>query len=223
MHAPQSLIIVDRYSGVAQLFHWLTALLVIIAYIVSVGGPELRVYSPANDFSRSLHELLGLSVFGLTAARMCWRAIVSPPKSVQMPAWMELAAKAAHWALYLLLVLVPVTAILGAWLEGHPLTVLAVGNIQPLLPQSHALGLVLADVHGWLGDALIWLAGFHAVAALYHHFWQRDSVLLSMLPRGNSLNWLRGFFPAADSKWCSWLLGNTAQPPRLTPTTLPTE
>ena len=182
MHAPQSLTIVDRYSGVAQLFHWLTALLVIIAYVVSVGGPELRVYSPANDFSRGLHELLGLSVFGLTAMRICWRAIVSPPKSAKMPAWMELGAKAGHWALYALLVLVPVTAILGAWLEGHPLTLLAAGNIQPLLPQSRALGLVLADVHGWLGDVMIWLAGFHAAAALYHHLWRRDTVLLSMLP-----------------------------------------
>ena len=182
MHAPQSLTIVDRYGGVAQIFHWLTALLVIIAYIVSVGGPEVRVYSPANDFSRGLHELLGLSVFALTAMRMCWRAIVSPPKSAKMPAWMELGAKAGHGALYALLVLVPVTAILGAWLEGHPLTLLAVGSVQPLLPQSRALGLVLADVHGWLGDVLIWLAGFHAAAALYHHLWRRDTVLLSMLP-----------------------------------------
>ena len=182
VQAPQSLTVVDRYGGVAQLFHWLTALLVIIAYIVSVGGPELRVYSPANDFSRGLHELLGLCVFALTAMRICWRAIVSPPKSVKMPPWMELGAKAGHWALYALLVLVPVTAILGAWLEGHPLTLLAVGNIQPLLPQSRTVGLVLADVHGWLGDALIWLAGFHAAAAIYHHLWRRDTVLLSMLP-----------------------------------------
>jgi cytochrome b561-like protein len=87
-----------------------------------------------------------------------------------------------HWALYALLVLVPVTAILGAWLEGHPLTVLAVGDLQPWLPPSRLFGLVLAGIHGWLGDMLIWLGGLHAAAALYHHFWRRDSVLLSMLP-----------------------------------------
>ena len=92
------------------------------------------------------------------------------------------ATRLGHWAIYALLVLVPVTAILGAWFEGHPLTVLAVGNLQPWLPPSRQLGLVLADIHGWLGDVLIWLAGFHAGAALYHHFWRRDTVLLSMLP-----------------------------------------
>ena len=73
-------------------------------------------------------------------------------------------------------------AILGAWLEGHPLALLAVGNIDPWLPQSRHLGLALADIHGWLGNAVMWLAGLHATAALYHHFWRRDTVLLSMLP-----------------------------------------
>jgi cytochrome b561 len=84
--------------------------------------------------------------------------------------------------IYALLVLVPLTAILGAWLEGHSLTVLAVGNIQPLLLQSRTLGLLLANVHGWLGEGLIWFACFHAAAALYHQVWRRDAVLLSMLP-----------------------------------------
>jgi cytochrome b561 len=182
MPASQSLTVVERYSATAQLFHWLTALLVVVAYIVSVGGSETRVYSPANDFSRGLHELLGMSVFALTLARVGWRAIFPPPKCPDMPAWMALGGRLGHWGIYALLVLLPVTAILGAWLEGHPLTLLAVGNIQPWLPSSRQLGLVLADIHGWLGNVLIWLAGAHAAAALYHHFWRRDTVLTSMLP-----------------------------------------
>lgn len=173
---------VERYSATAQLLHWTTVLLVVVAYVASVGGSETHVYSPANDFTRSLHELLGMSVFALTCARLCWRAIFPPPKGPDMPAWMERGARFGHWTIYALLVLVPVTAVLGAWLEGHPLTVLVLGNIQPWLPQSRQLGLALANTHGWLGDVLIWLAGLHAAAALYHHFWRRDTVLLSMLP-----------------------------------------
>jgi cytochrome b561 len=53
-----------------------------------------------------------------------------------MPAWMELGARLGHWTIYARLVLVPLTAILGAWLEGHPLTVLVLGNIQPWVSQS---------------------------------------------------------------------------------------
>jgi cytochrome b561 len=173
---------VDRYTAPAQLFHWLTAVLVVAAYIVSVGGSETLVYSPANDFSRGLHELLGIGVFALTLVRVVWRAAFPPPREPEMPAWMQLGARLGHWAIYALLILVPVTAILGAWLAGHPLTLLAVGNIQPLFPLARQAGLLLAEVHGWLGNVLIWLAGLHAAAALYHHFWRRDTVLLSMLP-----------------------------------------
>jgi cytochrome b561 len=182
MHARYPFTVVERYSATSQLLHWTTVLLVVIAYIASVGGSETRIYGPANDFSRGLHELLGMSVFALTLVRVCWRAIFPPPKSADMPSWMELGAKLGHWTIYALLVLVPLTAILGAWLEGHPLTMLVVGNIQPWVPQSRQLGLALANIHGWLADVLIWLAGLHAAAALYHHFWRRDTVLLSMLP-----------------------------------------
>ncbi len=182
MPAPHPMNGVERYSATAQLLHWMTVFLVVAAYITSVGGSETRVYSSANDVSRSLHELLGISVFALTLLRVCWRLIFPPPKSPEMPAWMELGARFGHWTIYALLVLVPVTAILGAWFEGHPLTVLVLGNIQPWLPQSRQIGLVLANIHGWLGDVLIWLAGIHAAAALYHHFWRRDTVLISMLP-----------------------------------------
>lgn len=174
--------IIERYSATARVFHWVTVVLVVAAYMMSVGGSETRVYSSANDFDRSLHELLGLSVFTLTLVRFGWRAIVPPPKRPDLPAWMELAARLGHWAIYALLLLVPVAAVVGAWLEGHPLTVLAVGNIPPLLAQSRPLGAQIANLHGLLGNVLIWLAGFHAAAALYHHFWRRDTVLLSMLP-----------------------------------------
>jgi cytochrome b561 len=177
----QSRPIVAHYSVAARVLHWLTALLVVVAYVVSVGGREARVYAPVNDAARGLHEMLGLSVAALTVLRLAWRAAVAPPEPA-MPAWMRLAARLGHWTMYALLLLVPVTAILGAWLEGHPLTVLAVGDIQPWLSPSHEVGAMLADLHGWLGNALIWLAGAHAASALYHHFWRGDTVLRSMLP-----------------------------------------
>jgi cytochrome b561 len=40
----------------------------------------------------------------------------------------------------------------------------------------------MAVIHTWLGDAILWIAGVHAAAAFYHHFFLRDEVLRSMLP-----------------------------------------
>jgi len=172
-----------RYGNVAQAIHWVTAILVLIAFLYGPGGSEERVYSPARDFDRQLHETLGICVFGLVVMRVLWRMVDSQPDPPQVSRWMGLAAKAVQRALYLLLFALPLTAIAGAWLEGHPLTLLGGVEIAPLLGLSHDLGAKIATLHTWLGDAILWLAGLHALAALYHHFVLKDGVLASMLPR----------------------------------------
>lgn len=172
-----------RYGSAAQAFHWATAVLVLVAFIYGPGGSEERVYSPARDFDRSLHETLGLCVFFLALARLAWRAIDTRPDPPAVPRWMGLASKAAQGLLYVLLVALPLTAITGAWLENHPLTLLGGVRVAPWIAPSHDLGASIATLHTWLGDTIMWLAGFHALAALYHHFVLKDGVLVSMLPR----------------------------------------
>lgn len=102
-----------------------------------------------------------------------------------MPGWMSLSARTTHVLLYGLLFAVPVTAVLGAWLQGHPLSWLG-GDIAAWFPTAYGTGTRLAHLHGWLGDAILWLAGLHAAAALVHHLVLRDRVLVSMLPRWRS-------------------------------------
>jgi cytochrome b561 len=172
-----------RYSNFAQTLHWLTAILVLIAFIYGPGGSEQRIYSAARDFDRQLHETLGLCVFALAITRVIWRVSGTRPSPPPVARWMRVSATAVQAGLYLLLFALPFTAISGAWLEGHPLTLLGGVKIAPLLTGSHAAGMTLATLHTWLGDAILWLAGGHALAGIYHHLYLKDSVLLSMLPR----------------------------------------
>jgi cytochrome b561 len=172
-----------RYGAVAQFFHWVTAVFVLVAFTFGPGGSEQRVYAHASDFDRQLHETLGLCVFALVVMRVLWRIVDTQPDPPQVSLWMSVAAKAVQWALYLFLFALPLTAITGAWLEGHPLTLLAGLEIPSVLEVSHNVGATVATIHTWLGDAILWLAGFHALAGLYHHFILRDGVLVSMLPR----------------------------------------
>jgi len=171
-----------RYGSVAHLFHWATAVLVVAAFTFGPGGSEQRVYSLAREFDRQLHETLGLTVLSLALLRMAWRALDATPDDPPLAQWMKLSAKIVHTMLYVLLFLIPLTAISGAWLEGHPLTLLGSVRIGPWLAEAHALGAAIASIHTWLGDAILWVAGIHAAAGLYHHFVLRDGVLQSMLP-----------------------------------------
>jgi cytochrome b561 len=174
--------VTTRYGAVAQSFHWLTALLVLAAFLLSEGGPEARVYSAAIEPARRLHESLGLAVFLLVLLRLIWRLFDTRPTEPAMPAWMALSARAGHLALYALLIAVPVTAIAGAGYEGHPVTLLGGTDVNPWVSASHDLGRTITEIHTLLGDVIMWVAGLHAAAALLHHFVLKDSVLVSMLP-----------------------------------------
>lgn len=172
-----------RYGALAQALHWATAFVVLIAFIYGPGGSEERVYAPTRDFSRQLHETLGMCVLALVVIRVIWRMFDTRRTPPPVPRWMTVAAKAGQGALYLLLFALPFTAIAGAWLEGHSLTLLAGAQIPPAVRELHPAGATLATIHTWLGDAIMWLAGGHALVAIFHQVFLKDDVLVSMLPR----------------------------------------
>ena len=170
-----------RYGLIAQGLHWLTAILVLWAWLIA--GTWRHAGSDGAAI-QMLHETLGLTVFVLVLVRLVWRLFDRRPPEPPMPGMMALAAKASHWLLYGLLVAIPLTAITGSWLEGHPVTVYGVGAIGPWLTVSRSLGRQILEVHQLLGTTLIWVAGLHAAAAIFHHVFLRDRVLRQMLPIG---------------------------------------
>ena len=171
------------HSVITQTLHWLTAILVLAAFILGPEGSQQQVYAAANDFQRQWHETLGLSVFALSIMRLLWRFVDRRPTPVPAPPWMTMASKAVLVALYLLLFAVPLTSVTGAWLQGHALSFVGGMEVAPLLGLNDGLGSALAGLHSWLADSLLVVAGVHAAAAIYHHAMLKDDVLRSMLPK----------------------------------------
>ena len=179
-----------RYDLVSQVFHWLTAIAVLVAFILGPGGFGRLMRNgvdPATRLDIVWHESLGVAVFVLTLLRLLWVLARSPAPRFNMAPWMTLASKGAHLLLWVLLLITPMTAFLALGTESHPVTLLGGIRINEL-PWIKALPIAdladWGDVHEFLGDAIIWLAGLHAVAAIYHHVVLKDGVLKSMLPGG---------------------------------------
>ena len=57
-------------------------------------------------------------------------------------------------------------------------------DIAPQFAEAHGLGQLIMEMHTALGNAILWVAGVHAAAALFHHFYLRDQVFQSMVPGG---------------------------------------
>jgi cytochrome b561 len=178
-----------HYDPLSRAFHWVTAVVVTIAFILGPGGFGRLMRSGVDPATRSdivWHETLGILVFALTVLRLLWVAFRPAAPKIAMAGWMQLASKGAHLALWALMLALPISALLALGSEGHPLTLLGGLRIDqmPLIANSGLADLAdWGDVHGFLGDAIMWLAGLHAVAAIYHHIILKDGVLKSMLPQ----------------------------------------
>ncbi len=176
-----------HYDTLSRLFHWLTAIAVLLAFILGPEhfGREMRQgLDPATRWDIVLHESLGVLVMALTLLRLLWVAVRPAKPRFDMPVWMQRASQATHGLLWLLLLAVPMSAFLALGSEGHPLTLLGSVRVDemPFMSQSPLAHLAdWGDVHGALGDLILCLAGLHAVAAIGHHVLLKDGVLLSML------------------------------------------
>jgi len=175
-----------RYDSVSILFHWITAIAVVIAYIL---GPEHfgrlmhQGLDPATRSDIVWHESLGILVLAITVIRLVWAIVRPATPKFEMSQAMELAAKGVRAGLWLLLLLVPVSALIALGTEGHPLTLLGGFRLNeiPVIAHSGLTKIVdWGDLHGALGNIILGLAGLHSVAAIYHHVILKDGVLKSM-------------------------------------------
>lgn len=179
-----------RYDALSQIFHWVTAIVVTIAFILGPDGFGRLMRQGVDPASRSdivWHESLGILVLALTLLRLVWVALRPAAPRVEMAGWMHLSSKLMHLALWALLLALPATALLTLGGEGHPLTLLGGVRVDrmPLIAESGIAKLAdWGEVHGFLGDAIMWLAGLHAAAALFHQWVLKDGVLATMLPWG---------------------------------------
>lgn len=172
----------DRWGIVTIGIHWLTVLAVLGLCIVGFLMQEL----PSRPFKvevYALHKSLGLTVLGLTLLRLLWRLVVGVPKPVPgIPRWQALAAGASHALLYAVLLAMPLSGWLYNSASGFPLRWFGLFSMPKLAGRDRDLAELAEKTHETLFLVLAALVTVHALAALKHHYFDRDRTLHRMLP-----------------------------------------
>ncbi len=173
-----------RYDTVTIWLHWSTALLVALQWIGAHAIDWFPRGAPRVD-ARSVHILVGLLLAGLLSARLIWRATRGrrlPPSDAGLAG---LAARAAHYGLYVLLGALLLVGVLLTWARGD--SIFGLFHVPPLIAGDRTVAHLLQDVHAALGWMILGLAGLHGAAALAHRVIWQDGVLERMLPGGGRL------------------------------------
>jgi cytochrome b561 len=172
---------IERYSAGAIMFHW-----TMFALIVCVGVLGLLHDSwpkRTQGFWINIHALLGLLLWSVLIARFWWRRRHAPPAPMANTGalWRRLAGL-VHFALYMLMFVIPIVGLVTFVYHGRVLD-FGLFQINFGIKSNRAIFHPTEDLHGYLAYALFGLAGFHALAALWHQFILRDGLLARMWAR----------------------------------------
>jgi cytochrome b561 len=172
-----------RYGAVPQALHWLTALFVICGFLLGQFG-DVFPKGPPRELGLLVHMTLGQGVLALLLARLLWRRVnpPPPPEATRFGRLIEIAARASHFTLYGLLLVVPLLGVIVQLKRGNELPIFALWHVQSPWPVDRSLARSILSLHGTLADTLLILAGIHSCAALVHHWIWRDRTLSRMLP-----------------------------------------
>ena len=180
---------IDRYGLTPRFLHWLTVILVILAWTLGIFGDDLPK-GPARETGLFVHISAGLLILIALIMRLAWRAVEPPPppEPNEFGRWFgtfaDPAARLAHYTLYALLIAVPIAGIVAQFARGNALPLFWITEIPSPWIRDRAIAHNLTEIHEILAHALMIVASFHAAAALIHHFVFGDRTLIRMLPGG---------------------------------------
>ncbi len=153
------------YSGLQIALHWAIALLVLFQLVfgesmvaVVEAMEEGTTAASGDQLLSTLHYWSGLAILGLVVLRAALRWRLGAPAPVGITPLAATLARATHMLFYALLMIVPVTGLLG-WYYGDP----------------------FGEWHTYAKPVFIVLILVHAGAALYHQFVRKDGTLNRML------------------------------------------
>jgi cytochrome b561 len=171
---------VSQYNRISKVIHWVSAISVFGLFALGYWMVDLTYYSEWYKIAPFWHKSIGLTLFALTLFRIVWKQIIPSPE-MEGQAWEKTGAKIAHALLYILLFATFISGYMISTADGRGIDVYNLFTLPGLGSLIENQEDIAGEVHFYLTYSLIALALLHAVAALKHHFINKDNTLKKMI------------------------------------------
>ena len=188
----------NHYTKTAIVLHWLIGIAILAMFGLGWYMSELPKDAPKamafdlfdlgiynwqlteevspRTFYFNLHKSIGVTLLGLIVLRIIWRITHRPPALLDsLSAAEKKLATAGHHALYLLMILVPVTGVLMALYSKYGLkwfcTDLFAGLDNPAMRDT------FKEAHEVLGVVMLVVIIVHVLGAIKHKFIDKDGTM----------------------------------------------
>lgn len=172
------------FGSITKLFHWALVILLLIQYVsvlwVLYMLPE---HSPeAGFYIGKIHKPFGMLTLGIAVLAILWQFFnVHPTFPPMMSILEKRTARIVHTLLYLCLVIMPVTGLIFTTAGGRPPNFFGLYQVPQFIEPNKEVSDIVFGIHETTGYFLIALIALHTLAALKHHYINRDPVLKRML------------------------------------------
>ena len=172
----------QSYGLVAIVLHWLVVFVVLGLFPLGLWMTGLTYYDDWYKRAPDIHKSIGILLFLVMVVRVVWRSLnVTPNDEPGIGKMQRRIAHAVHLILYLLLFSLMISGYLISTADGRSIDVFGLLSVPAIISDIPNLEDIAGAVHWYLALTLISLVGLHALAALKHHFIDRDRTLIKML------------------------------------------
>ena len=175
------MMIIHRFNPLQRTLHWVMAVCILAMLFIGVG--MVSTVAPEYLTLVNIHKPLGIAILVLALIRLVVRLRYGAPAlPADLPEPMKLAAYLSHYALYALMIAMPLIgwAMLSA--AKYPVVLWPGIWLPPILPLNPGLHTLLWNAHFYLAFLFFALILMHLAAALFHALIRRDGVFDSMGP-----------------------------------------
>lgn len=169
-----------HYSALQKSLHWLHAALLLCLIPLGLAMVRMGEGALTNQFYEG-HKSLGILAFVVAVVRLAVQAIQgAPPYERALHPMVQGLAKAGHWALYGLVVAIPLAGYAATSICCKPVMVFGLVTVPLEIAGSESLMKLLFVWHETAAIVLAFLVSGHIGMALYHRFKARDGVFERM-------------------------------------------